>query len=44
MRKAVKHAQSLEPQKLKTAPKWKEQDADEFIYAIALAYDIQFEN
>lgn len=24
MRKAVKHTYSLEPQKLKTAPKWKE--------------------
>lgn len=44
MEKAVKLAFSLEPQKSKPAAKWKEQDASEFIYTMALTCDIWFEN
>jgi len=39
-----KIAYNLEPQNLKTAAKLKEQDANEFIYTMALICDIWFEN
>lgn len=44
MEEAVKLAFTLEPQKLKTTAKWKEQDANEFIHTMALTCDIWFEN